>query len=98
MDSIQVFHDRLGASKREIWAIGGGKGGTGKSFVAASLGIFLAQIGKRVILIDTDLGCANLHTCLGLSYPEATLSDFLRGRVKKVQDVLVATEIGRAHV
>jgi flagellar biosynthesis protein FlhG len=93
MDSIQVFHDRLGASKREIWAIGGGKGGTGKSFVAASLGIFLSQLGKRVILIDTDLGCANLHTCLGLPYPEATLSDFLRGRVKKIQEVLVPTPL-----
>ncbi len=93
MDSIQVLHDRLGASKREIWAIGGGKGGTGKSFVAASLGIFLAQMGKRVILIDTDLGCANLHTCLGLPYPDATLSDFMRGRVKNIQEVLVPTPL-----
>src|SRR3989338_5798692 len=46
--------------KKQIWAVGGGKGGTGKTVVAASIGILLAKAGKRVIIIDADLGGANL--------------------------------------
>ena len=60
----------------EIWAIGGGKGGIGKSFVISSLGTYLAGKGNRVILIDADLGGANLHNFLGLAKPRASLSDF----------------------
>jgi flagellar biosynthesis protein FlhG len=79
--------------KKEIWAIGGGKGGTGKSFLASSLGLFLSKLGKRVLLIDADLGCANLHTCLGIAYPEATLSDFMKGRIANLKDALIDTGI-----
>jgi len=63
----------------QIWAIGGGKGGTGKSFVTASLAIHLAQSGHRVALVDGDLGGANLHTFLGMSPPDLSLSDVVRG-------------------
>ena len=55
--------------RRQIWSIGGGKGGIGKSLLAASLGWQLARLGKRVVLVDADLGGANLHTCLGLPGP-----------------------------
>ena len=81
------------SSSGEIWAVGGGKGGTGKSFLAANLGIALAHQGKRVLLIDADLGCANLHSCLGLQYPEVTLSDLVKGRIRKLQDAVVPTGI-----
>ena len=57
--------------RRQIWSIGGGKGGIGKSLLAASLGWQLARLGKRVVLVDADLGGANLHTCLGLPGPRA---------------------------
>jgi flagellar biosynthesis protein FlhG len=60
---------------RRIVAVGGGKGGIGKSLVSANLGIALARAGHRVILADVDLGGANLHTCLGMTQPQATLSD-----------------------
>ena len=78
---------------REICAIGGGKGGTGKTFLSTGLGIALSKMGKRVILIDADLGCANLHTALGLPYPEETLSDFMKQKVKRLSDVIVETGI-----
>lgn len=39
-----------------IFAIAGGKGGTGKSFITSSLGAYLALKGKGVVLIDADLG------------------------------------------
>ncbi|MCG6911221.1 MAG: P-loop NTPase [Deltaproteobacteria bacterium] len=60
----------------EIWAIGGGKGGIGKSFIISSMGSYLARRGRRVILVDADLGAANLHTFLGMSRPEKSLTDF----------------------
>ena len=76
---------------RRIWSIGGGKGGIGKSLIAASLGAQLGRLGKRVVLVDADLGGANLHTCLGLSGPPLTLGDFICRRVEKIEDVAVDT-------
>ena len=60
----------------KIWAIGGGKGGTGKTFITSAMGTYLAGKGKRVILIDIDIGGANLHSFLGISRPKKSLTDF----------------------
>jgi cellulose biosynthesis protein BcsQ len=54
----------------QIWPIGGGKGGTGKTFVTGSLGILLAGEGYQTLLIDLDPGAANLHTAIGAPDPE----------------------------
>jgi flagellar biosynthesis protein FlhG len=78
--------------KKEVWAIGGGKGGTGKSFIAANVGVALSKMGKRVLLVDADLGCANLHTVLGVT-PSATLSDFVNGKVQSIDKVLTPTDL-----
>jgi flagellar biosynthesis protein FlhG len=82
-----------GAGHREIWAVGSGKGGTGKSFLTASLGIALAKLGKTVIVVDADLGGANLHTCLGMGTVKSSLSDFIQGRVDAITEVVVDTPI-----
>ncbi|HET7293018.1 MAG TPA: P-loop NTPase [Vicinamibacteria bacterium] len=79
--------------RRQIWSVGGGKGGIGKSLLTAALGWQLARMGKRVILVDSDLGGANLHTCLGLRAPERTLGDFIRRRFERIEDVLVETGV-----
>ncbi len=76
---------------REIWAIGSGKGGTGKSFLTTSLGLSLAKAGKKVILVDADLGCANLHTCLGMHPVSESLGDYIGGRTADLRDVVVPT-------
>jgi flagellar biosynthesis protein FlhG len=76
-----------------IWTIGGGKGGSGKSFITANIGICLSKLGVRVILIDADLGGANLHTFLGIAPPALSLSDFIKKRVSHLQDVLIPTGI-----
>ena len=60
----------------KIWAIGGGKGGTGKTFVTSAMGTYLAGKGKRVVLIDIDIGGANLHSFLGINRPKKSLTDF----------------------
>jgi flagellar biosynthesis protein FlhG len=64
-----------------IVAVGGGKGGVGKSTVAVNLAIALARLGHRVTLVDADLGAANLHTMLGVLNPITGLGDFLDHRV-----------------
>ena len=79
--------------RKTIWAIGGGKGGSGKSFITANVGICLSQLGVRVILIDADLGGANLHTLLGISPSSVSLSDFIKKRVSNLQEVLIPTAI-----
>lgn len=78
---------------KRIIAVGGGKGGIGKSLIASSLGICLAKRGKRVVMVDADLGGANLHTCLGLNNPDRTLSDFLNRRVDEIEQVVVSTGV-----
>jgi len=60
-----------------VIAVGGGKGGIGKTLLSANLGVHLASRGYRVVMVDADLGGANLHTCLGVKAPRATLSDFV---------------------
>ncbi|MDA8422222.1 MAG: AAA family ATPase [Nitrospiraceae bacterium] len=79
--------------KKEIWAIGGGKGGIGKSLITGNIGIHLARLKKKVLLVDADLGGANLHTTLGIGVPEMTLSDFLNRRAENIQDVIIKTSI-----
>jgi flagellar biosynthesis protein FlhG len=78
---------------RRILSVGGGKGGIGKSLVSANLGIALARRGQRVVLVDADLGGANLHTTLGLELPRRTLSDFIERRVERIEDVITPTGI-----
>ena len=60
-----------------VVAIGGGKGGVGKSLVAANVGIFLATLGKRVILVDGSFGAPNLHIFAGVPRPARSLSEAL---------------------
>lgn len=77
--------------KKHIIAIGGGKGGVGKSFLASNLGVILAKNNNKSVLVDADLGGANLHTCLGIPAPSVTLSDFINDPSLKIDDVVVPT-------
>ena len=75
----KVLHNR-----GEIWTFAGGKGGTGKSFLTSSIGIYLAQKQKQVVVIDFDLGGANLHTLLDMSHPQKNLTSFFEHKVPLV--------------
>ncbi|HET7826172.1 MAG TPA: P-loop NTPase [Anaeromyxobacter sp.] len=78
---------------RRVVSVGGGKGGIGKSLISANLGIELARRGKKVVLVDADLGGANLHTTLGIDLPRRTLSDFIERKVARIDDVVTATGV-----
>jgi len=74
-------------------AIGGGKGGVGKTFVTANLAAALARLGRRVIVVDADLEGANLHTCLGVSSPRRSLADFVSEREEDLGKLVVDTPL-----
>ena len=63
----------------------------GKTVILANTAISLAQQGKRCVALDLDLGGANLHTVLGVSDPDRSLSDFLRRKVESLSDTMVPT-------
>jgi flagellar biosynthesis protein FlhG len=72
-----------------LLAIGGGKGGVGKSVIAANLAVALAKLGARVTAVDADLGSANLHTLFGIDQPGLSLQALLDGRVTSLQEVVI---------
>ena len=89
-DSPDILLGRFELDKK-VWAVAGGKGGTGKTVLTSNLGVGLAILGYKVILIDGDLGGADLHLSFGIPVPKRNLSDFLGGRVPSLNDVLLPT-------
>jgi flagellar biosynthesis protein FlhG len=77
-----------GADRRgRITAITSGKGGVGKTFVSANLAAALSRQGERVLVLDADLGLANLDVVLNL-FPKITLHDVFTGR-STVEDAIL---------
>ena len=76
----------------QVIAVTGGKGGTGKSSVAVNLATALAQAGRRTLLLDGDLGLANVDVLLGLA-PRYTLEHVLRGE-RTLEEVIVQSSAG----
>ncbi len=76
-----------------IIPIASGKGGTGKSLVAANLGVAFAQAGQRVVLADLDLGASNLHLVLGHQSPKTGIGTFLNDTRSDFNDVITDTDI-----
>jgi flagellar biosynthesis protein FlhG len=74
-----------------IVAFGGGKGGVGKTSLTAGLGLCLAAMGKSVILVDGDLGGANLSTALGSPEAKHTSVDFFIRHESSVEDLVIPT-------
>lgn len=80
----------MASEGQQVWTVGGGKGGVGKSFLTASMGVVLAEMGNSVIVVDADLGSANLHIFLGIKSPGHTLLDILENRAT-AEEVLLPT-------
>jgi flagellar biosynthesis protein FlhG len=82
----------------QIWAIGGGKGGVGKSTLSLLLAFWLARTGKKTILMDADLGGANVHTLMGIMHPVRTLNDYLKRRYDHLEDICIDTEVENLRI
>lgn len=81
------------STEKMIWAIGGGKGGIGKTLLTSNMGVYLSWLNKKVVVVDMDLGGANLHTSLGVDAPTRTLSDLVLGRVEDIGELIQPTPI-----
>jgi flagellar biosynthesis protein FlhG len=81
-------------SKRpvQVIAVTGGKGGVGKTNVSINLAVSMAKSGRRVVLMDADLGLANIDVLLGLT-PKNNLADVMAGRAS-LDDILLEGPAG----
>jgi flagellar biosynthesis protein FlhG len=73
--------------------IASGKGGVGKSLVAANLAVAMAQAGQRVVLVDLDLGASNLHLVLGFHSPTKGIGTFLNNTKSDFSQVISKTDV-----
>ena len=74
-------------------AVGGGKGGVGKTFVTVNLAAAIAREGFDVVVVDGDLEGANTHTCFGVPPPALSLADFVANREEELTKLMVETGI-----
>jgi flagellar biosynthesis protein FlhG len=77
--------------------IAGGKGGVGKSVIAANIAIALAQLGYHTIAADLDLGGSNLYSYLGISNNHMGIGDFIKQEKQSLSDFLVQTGVPNLH-
>jgi len=75
-----------------ILPIGSGKGGVGKSLLATNLSIALAEAGKKVVLVDLDLGASNAHTMLGIRGVNKGIGTFLSVPRTGIDEIILPTE------
>jgi flagellar biosynthesis protein FlhG len=76
---------------KKIIAVGGAKGGVGKSMLAANLAVGLALLDQKVVLADLDLGGADVHLYTGVKSLAKTWIDFLDKKVDSLKDILSPT-------
>jgi flagellar biosynthesis protein FlhG len=75
-----------------VITISSGKGGVGKTNIAINLAIAFADIGKKVVVMDADLGLANVNVILGI-IPKYNLYHVIK-KQKKIRDIIVDTQYG----
>ena len=79
-------------SQSTIIPIAGGKGGVGKSLLAANISIALAELGHSTVVVDLDFGGSNLYSFLGLPNKYKGIGDYLHNKQTKFEDLLVQTD------
>jgi len=92
MPQRNVAMENTASAPVQVIAVTGGKGGTGKTTVAVNLATALAMGGRRVLLLDGDLGLANVDVLLGLT-PTGTLEQLLNGEAG-LEEIILRTAEG----
>jgi flagellar biosynthesis protein FlhG len=88
MASSHRQRDYSGKPRRtRVMAISSGKGGVGKSTIAVNMSLILGQCQKKVLLMDADMGLANIDIMLGIM-PDYTIQHVVQGR-KRVKDIII---------
>lgn len=99
--TLTTLHNNVRGSEQAnsiLVAVGGGKGGVGKSFVSSNIGIFLANMGFNTVVVDLDLGAPNVHTCLGEAPPKVNFHDFLQGKIQNLGEAAVSTRFPKLRL
>jgi flagellar biosynthesis protein FlhG len=89
--SIELDHLEGVRGARKLLAVGGGRGGVGKSLIAQNLAVYFAQLGKSVALVDCDPTGTNMHTQFGL--PAATHAPPYEGGPEELLKSFIATSV-----
>jgi flagellar biosynthesis protein FlhG len=85
-----------GRSRRTI-AVGGGKGGVGKTLVAVNLSVELSRRGNNITLLDGDIGNSNCNTLLGITRIDSSLEEYLR-KERSLGEITVSTSYPGLHL
>ncbi|MDI1434853.1 helix-turn-helix domain-containing protein [Polyangium sorediatum] len=84
-----MIESASGTRTRRVIAVGGGRGGVGKTLLTVNLGVYFAQLGREVVVCDTDPFGSNLHGVLGLETPPLVTSEALEeGKAKPVSTIV----------
>ncbi len=94
----QHAHESSLLLQRKIMALGGGKGGVGKTVLTAAMGIALAEAGKTAVVVDVDFGGANLHQALGILNPPVTIRDFIDGKERDLNNLVLETSVPNLYL
>lgn len=81
-----------------IIAIGGGKGGVGKSMVSSNLAVHYSQAGFKVVLLDLDFGAANLHTIFGIRKPSKSFAEYFLHPKSDLREHLIDSNLPNLHI
>ncbi|MFC1855497.1 AAA family ATPase [Thermodesulfobacteriota bacterium] len=79
------------SQNKRIIAIAGGKGGIGKSVTAANLAFAFVRNGKKVVIVNLDLGSDNTSTLLGIKESDSNISTFINDPKKNINDIITKT-------
>lgn len=80
-------------ARPHVIALAAGRGGTGRSVLAANIAVYLAQTGKKVVAIDADPAGGSLHLLLGAQRPPRGFGEFLRGKAEGLTELIVDTPV-----
>ena len=89
---IKSSQNKTKKRSTKIFAISSGKGGVGKSTITVNLGLSLTLEGKKVLIMDGDLGLANINVIMGI-IPKYTLYHVIRGQ-KTLKEIILQTPEG----